>query len=111
MRVRSALNPTLWLCGIITIPVLVAGALHPNLSTWIVAIGCAPVVVALFGFMFLLFFDRDKLQSEEYQIQKRSLEFAQQKGDPKPLTIDPSSVIKNPDLPTLTSDGEDKSSA
>lgn len=38
-------------------------------------------LIAMFGFLFLLFFDRDKLQSEDYQIRKRSLEMMQQKGE------------------------------
>jgi hypothetical protein len=88
LTVRSALNPILWLCGIITIPTLIAGTFYRELSTWIVAIGCSPVIVALFGFLFLLFFDRDKLQSEDYQIKKRTIELAQQKGDPYPLQVD-----------------------
>ena len=70
----------------------------------IVAVGCAPVVVALFGFLFLLFFDRDKLQSEDYQLRKRTIELAQQKGEPHPIEINPKAVIENPDLPSLTDD-------
>jgi len=101
LTVKSALNPILWLCGIITIPTLVAGTLYPQLSNWIVAIGCSPVVVALFGFLFLLFVDRDKLQSEDYQIRKRTIELAQQKGDPVPYQIDSHAAIQNPDLLSL----------
>lgn len=101
LTVRSALNPILWLCGIITIPTLIAGTFYPELANWIVAVGSAPVVVALFGFLFLLFFDRDKLQSEEYQIKKRTIELAQQKGDAFPVTIDPEAAIENPDLKEL----------
>lgn len=101
LTVKSALNPILWLCGIITIPTLVAGTFHPQLAGWIVAVGCSPVVVALFGFLFLLFVDRDKLQSEDYQIKKRTIELAQQKGDPQPTMVDDIPAIQNPDLPTL----------
>lgn len=101
LTVKSALNPILWLCGIITIPTLIAGVLYPDLSSWIVAVGCSPVVVALFGFLFLLFFDRDKLQSEDYQIKKRTIELAQQKGDPYPLQVDDTKAIENPDFNTL----------
>ena len=101
LTVRSALNPILWLCGIITIPTLIAGTFYPTLSSWIVAIGCSPVIVALFGFLFLLFFDRDKLQSEDYQIKKRTIELAQQKGDPHPLQVDSRMAIENPDRPSL----------
>lgn len=107
LTVKSALNPILWLCGIITIPTLIAGTLYPELSSWIVAIGCSPVIVALFGFLFLLFFDRDKLQSEDYQIKKRTIELAQQKGDPYPLEVDSRAAIENPDLPSLSRDGRE----
>ena len=101
LTVRSALNPILWLSGIITIPTLIAGTLYPELSAWIVAIGCAPVVVALFGFLFLLFFDRDKLQSEDYQLRKRTIELTQQKGDSHPIEVNPNAIIENPDLPAI----------
>lgn len=97
LTVKSALNPILWLCGIITIPTLAAGTFYPHLATWIVAVGCAPVIVALFGFLFLLFFDRDKLQSEDYQIKKRTIELAQQKGDAYPLLVDSEAAVENPD--------------
>lgn len=104
--VKSALNPILWLCAIITIPTLIAGGIHPQLPVWVIAIGCGPVVVALFGFLFLLFFDRDKLQSEEYQIQKRTIELSQQKGDAHPQAIDQESVVTNPDLKLIQGDVE-----
>lgn len=97
LTVKSALNPILWLCAIITLPTLVAGALGPGLSTWVVVVGCAPVICALFGFLFLLFFDRDKLQSEDFQLRKRTIELSQQKGDPHPIAINPRDVIENPD--------------
>ena len=107
LTVRSALNPILWLCGIITIPRLIAGVLYPDLSSWIVAVGCSPVIVALFGFLFLLFIDRDKLQSEDYQIKKRTIELAQQKGDPYPLQVDDTKAVENPDLNTLENQGKE----
>lgn len=101
LTVRSALNPILWLSGIITIPTLIAGTLYPNLSSWIVAVGCSPVIVALIGFLFLLIFDRDKLQSEDYQLKKRSLEFAQQKGESLPHEIKNIPAIENPEYKAL----------
>lgn len=104
LTVRSALNPILWLSGIITIPTLIAGTFYPNLSNWIVAVGCPPVIVAIFGFLFLLIFDRDKLQSEDYQLKKRSLEFAQQKGDALPHEVIDTQAIENPDIKALPKD-------
>lgn len=105
LTVKSALNPILWLCGIITTPTLLAGALYPQLANWIVVVGCAPVGVALFGFLFLLFCDRDKLQSEDYQIRKRTIELSQQKGDLEPIEVNPKAAIENPDFSSLPHDG------
>ncbi|NKQ09213.1 hypothetical protein [Pseudomonas sp. SST3] len=107
LMVKSALNPILWLCGIITIPTMIAGGLNPALPSWVIFIGCSPVVVALFGFLFLLFFDRDKLQSEDYQIQKRTIELAQQKGDPQPLEVNQELITSNPDLNCITSQSDE----
>src|SRR5947209_1078198 len=81
LTVRSALNPILWLCGIITIPALALIPFVGPLRTLFGWMAAAPVAAAIFGFLFLLFFDRDKLQSEEYQIRKRSLELIEQKGE------------------------------
>ncbi|MEE4291173.1 MAG: hypothetical protein V2J13_05460, partial [Cycloclasticus sp.] len=78
-----------------------------DLSTWIVAVGCAPVIAALFGFLFLLFFDRDKLQSEDYQLRKRTIEYAQSKGDALPMDIRDSITIENPDATALPQNNEE----
>jgi len=99
LKVRSALNPILWLCGIITVPAIVAASYITPTPTWLIVLLFIPVVTAMVGFLFLLLFDRDKLQSEDYQIQKRSLELIEQKGDAAPLMIDNSSlnVIPKPE--------------
>ncbi|MDG2847675.1 hypothetical protein P7M67_12270 [Vibrio parahaemolyticus] len=55
-----------------------------------------PVIAAIVGFMFLLFYDRDKLQSEDYQIRKRTLELVQEKGDDFPQIERTLGVITNP---------------
>ncbi|MNJ57348.1 hypothetical protein D3C77_529340 [compost metagenome] len=86
IRVRSALNPILWLCAIVSIPVLAAGAFLP-VPTWVATAGCAPIAAAVFGFMYLLLTDPDKLQSEDYQLKKRTMELAQQKGQIQPTLI------------------------
>jgi len=99
LKVRSALNPILWLCGIITVPAIVAASYITPTPTWLIVLLFIPVATAMVGFLFLLLFDRDKLQSEDYQIQKRSLELIEQKGDAAPLMIDNSSlnVIPKPE--------------
>ncbi len=89
LKVRSALNPILWLCGIITIPGLIAAGIMRQTPNWLLALSFAPVITAILGFLFLLLFDRDKLQSEEYQIRKLQLEMIEEKGRP---AIDASAV-------------------
>jgi len=105
LTVRSALNPILWLCALVTMPSLLVVPFVDDSPNWLIFLICSPVLIALFGFIFLLIFDRDKLQSEDYQIKKRSLEIIEQKGDDAPMLIEHSSlnVIPKPEpvsLPT-----------
>ena len=109
LYVRSALNPILWLCGIVSVPGIVAASLSGNSPLWLVILILAPVCAAILGFGFLLVCDRDKLQSEEYQIRKRSLELIEQKGDAAPVMIDPLTLDVMPkpqSLPKGFVDGE-----
>ena len=100
LTVRSALNPILWLCGIITIPSLICFGLMNQPPGWLVWLAFAPVIAAIFGFLFLLLFDRDKLQSENYQIRKMQLEMIEEKGLP-PIEATAIEVIANPEPPGL----------
>jgi hypothetical protein len=104
LNVRSALNPALWLCGIVTIPALVASPWFANVPDWLIVIAFIPVTVASLGFIFLLLFDRDKLQSENFQIRKQSLELIEQKGDLRPIDATTIEAIANPDYPALPSE-------
>jgi hypothetical protein len=82
LRVRSALNPILWLCLIISLPAITCLPFLAQPPTWYIVLAFAPVFAAIFGFLFLLIYDRDKLQSEDYQIRKRQLEIIEEKGRP-----------------------------
>jgi hypothetical protein len=108
LTVRSALNPILWLCGIVTVPCVVLIPFSSGLRSILVVLAVAPVTAAIFGFLFLLFFDRDKLQSEDYQIRKRSLELIEQKGD-KAIPVANVELIVNPEFPLIAS-GKDRQS-
>lgn len=101
LKVKSALNPVLWLCGLITVPTLGYGAINPQLPIWVIVIGCAPTVVALYSYMHFMFTDKDRLQSEEFQIQKRTIELAQQKGEPQPYDPRNMPAISNPQLQAI----------
>ena len=93
LTVKSALNPILWLCGIVSIPGLVAIPFVQPTPTWLIVLICGPVVTAMLGFLILLFIDRDKLQSEEYQIRKQTLEYMQQKGQALPTPVNTADLI------------------
>lgn len=104
LKVRSALNPVLWLCAIVSIPSLLFFTLMSSPPEWLIWMTFSPVITAIFGFLFLLFFDRDKLQSEEYQLKKRSLEMVEQKGDIQAVPADTLEIIENPDIKEITKD-------
>lgn len=97
LTVRSALNPILWLCAIVTIPCLFLSSFFESIRQVVLILAALPVGTAVLGFLFLLIVDRDKLQSEEYQIRKQTLEYMQQKGQQLPAPIETSSVITPPE--------------
>lgn len=101
LSVKSALNPMLWLCGLVTIPAVVATLVVSPVPLWLIFLACAPVGTATAGYVFLLLFDRDKLQSESYQLRKQALELIEEKGDVAPIDASTIEVISNPDLPNL----------
>jgi len=104
LRVRGALNPILWLCAIVTMPLLLATLISkPDPPPWVLAIAGGPVLAAIAGFLFLLIKDRDKLQSEDYQIRMHSLQLIQEKGNPFPINPTSIEAITNPALPLLPS--------
>ena len=102
LRVKSALNPALWLCAIVSIPTILAAlALSDKPPIWLIVLAFIPVILATFGYVFLLFVDRDKLQSEDYQLRKQSLELIQEKGQEFPVRAASIDMISNPDKPAL----------
>lgn len=91
IKVRSGLNPMLWLCAIITTPCLVVYSFNP--SVWLLVAAFAPEATAIVGFLFFMLFDRPYLQSEQFQIRKMELEMIEEKGKP---AIDPSTLTPLP---------------
>lgn len=100
LTVRSALNPILWLCAIITGPSLAVVPFVQPAPVWLIVLAYLPVGAAILGFLFLLLFDRDKLQSEDYQLRKRTLELMQEKGGPVSIADDTVEVIADVTTPT-----------
>lgn len=105
LRVRSALNPILWLCAIIT-PASLAGAIFvPDLSGFFVALGFCPVLAAVGGFAYLLLKDPSKLQSEDFQIRQQALELIKSKGTDFAVSPVQIEAISNP---AISVDGQEK---
>lgn len=116
LTVKSALNPALWLCGIISIPSLVALVIitlnwfiiktnkdnvNNNDILWLQIVlyisFLLPVICCLISFFILLAYDRDKLQSEGYQLSKKQLEMSQQTGDTLPTQESPKNAVEDPE--------------
>jgi hypothetical protein len=87
----------LWLSALITIPAIYATTKFLTPPVWLIVLAYLPVATAIFGFLFLLFRDRDKLQSEDYQLRKHSLDLIQQKGDAFPIAPTSLQAIANPE--------------
>jgi hypothetical protein len=106
LRVRSALNPMLWLCALISLPCLagawLARGVEP-IATVLTFTGVAPVAVTCLQSMYFAVCRPDKLQSEDYQLKHETLELIKEKGSK--IDVSPSSleIIANPirgELPT-----------
>jgi len=89
LTVRSALNPILWLCGITSVPVACITAWTGNVFWWTGFLIGGPIALAMLGFLYFMFRDPDRLQSEDFQMQARTLEYMEQKGmnGPQPVTL------------------------
>ena len=101
VSVKSALNPMLWLSGLITVPALITALVISPVPIWLVSLACAPVLAAIAGFVYLLLVDRDKLQSESYQLRKQALELIEEKGDFKVVDATTIEAISSPELRAL----------
>lgn len=74
----------------------------------LIFIGLAlPLAILCFGFFYLLFKDRDRLQSELFQLRKKALELnrqaldiLQEKGESSPIDISSLEKISNPQFLT-----------
>jgi hypothetical protein len=68
VSVKNALNPILWICGLISAPATLAAAFVTNPSWILETLAIGPIAVASFAYLHLLFFDCDRLPSESFQL-------------------------------------------
>jgi hypothetical protein len=99
LRVRSALNPMLWLCAIVSIPCFIlsyfAHGVQP-LETILWIAGAIPIVTACSSHVYFMLTTPEKLQSEEYQLRHETLDLIRQKGVAAPILPASLEMIENP---------------
>ena len=73
--VSTAMNPLLWLVGLVSPLALLLSLLAAD--TWLrpamFAVGVMPPLLAIIAYFVFLFRDPDRLQSEEYRLRQREL--------------------------------------
>ena|SRR5579863_4196925 len=104
LRVRSALNPMLWLCAVVSLPCFglawFSREVQP-LATVLTIAGAAPIAITCIIAVYFALFKPEKLQSEDYQIRHEALELIKEKGSA--VEVSPSSLeaLANPIIPPL----------
>lgn len=101
LRVRSAVNPALWPCAIVTMPCVLLAVRMEKPPLWLIIVLIVPVCTFAVGFVYFMLFDPDKLQSEDYQLKKMSLELIREQEKGGAIEADPSSIVptENPAIP------------
>lgn len=101
IAVKSAVNPSLWSCVTISIPLFVLSA---NTDGWL-SVACfviAIIPILIFGYSYLYFMYKDPeyLRSEQYQLRMNSMRFMGDKDNPEiDLSKEVTSFGNNPSLP------------
>lgn len=89
IKVNSALNPLLWLTGVVTPIGLLASLFAPAEMRVVVAVlAGVPVIATVLAYFVLLFRDPDRLQSEEYQLKQLEMTQILRKGQDGPILLD-----------------------
>ena len=102
ITVKSAVNPSLWACAVISTPLFILANKDDNkLAIAFFIIATIPVISFFLSYVYLLFKNPDYLRSEDYQIKAESLKLLGSKDNPLQAGAnDVVSVVTNPQLPT-----------
>jgi hypothetical protein len=107
LQVRSALNPLLWLCAIVTPATLMAsGFAAGNVQIMLLVIGAVPVLCACIAYAYLVVKDPNRLHSEDYQLRRQALEMIHEKGASSGVLASSVIAITNPERPMLSNKAE-----
>lgn len=101
ITVKSAVNPSLWACAVISIPLYFLSAKSSGgfaIAFFIIA--TIPVASFFISYIYLLFTNPDYLRSEDFQLKAESLKLLGSKDNPLRANADDVvSVVTNPQLP------------
>lgn len=81
LKVKSALNPVLWLCAL-CLPAGVTGALLTSggVQHFFLGLIGTPIVLFIVAYIYFMLKSPDKLRSEEYELKKYALSLIEEKG-------------------------------
>jgi len=79
---RTAINPALWLVGLITpLSLVLTAIIGDQVARWILfCFAAAPVLFTFVVYVVFMFRDPDRLQSEEYGVRQQALRYLYKKG-------------------------------
>jgi len=107
LHVRSALNPMLWLCGIVSIVSFgIASRCDGFMQQALIVIGAIPVLTTCGAYVYLMLKAPDRLHSEDYQIRRQALGMIYEKGMPSGMLASSVLAIANPNAPKPKPDQE-----
>lgn len=98
---KSAVNPTLWACAVISLPLFILAAIATSwiaIAFFIVAL--IPIALFLGSYIYMLFKNPNLLRSEDFHLRAEAMGLFGDKDNP--LNADASdviAVITNPALP------------
>lgn len=102
LKVSTALNSVLWLCGIICpLGMLTACYVQGWVQIAILTLTFLPILLFATGFLYFLLRDPDKLRSEDFEIRKQALELIEEKGGKIPMLETSVTDIANPEYRAL----------
>jgi threonine/homoserine/homoserine lactone efflux protein len=101
VAVKSAVNPSLWACAVISLPLFILSSKSQSiyfLMYFFIAI--IPILAFVVSYIYLLFKNPEYLRSEAYQLRMNSMRLLGDRDNPLNANAkDIVAVINNPALP------------
>lgn len=103
VKIKNAMNPIVKM--LLCLLPFATGMMLWGRAVWIMVLGgvfaSCVVVVALAAYVYFMLKDPNKLQSEEYQIQRQALEIVQQQGLSSKVELVCAAPLPNDDVPQI----------